>query len=272
MNVRDLHDQDFDGHEPPSADILAGEYVLGVLDAEQRRSVQTCIDQDPGFARLVADWEHRLSPLLDTHASTDVPTHVWPRIRSRLGWPAMDTPREIAKPGLWQSAGFWRAATGLAAAAALAAVVIGPLGLFRGNIDPPGPGPGPIAVEPTPPTPPVEDPSAPKPVTTLAHDDGSPGWLASVDPGKGTVLMVPVPAPADAEGRVPELWLIPAGGTAQSLGIVSIDRSHTVKVPDTLRDALAKGALLAVTLEPVGGAPQGVATGPIIAKGAILTL
>ncbi|MEQ1513420.1 MAG: anti-sigma factor [Lysobacteraceae bacterium] len=271
MNVRDLHEQDFDGQEPPSADLLAGEYVLGVLDAEQRREAQIRIERDPGFARLVADWEHRLSPLVDTGGIADVPAHLWPRIRNRLGWSAVDTPRETVRPSLWQSTGFWRAATGLAAAAALAAIVIGPLGLFRGD-DLSGPGPGPIAVEPTPPTPPVEDPSAPKPVTTLAHDDGSPGWLASVDQKKGTVLMVPVPAPADAKGRVPELWLIPPGGTAKSLGIVSIDRSHTVKVPDGLRDALAKGALLAITLEPVGGAPQGVATGPIIAKGNIVIL
>ena len=271
MNVRDLHDQDFDGLEPPSADLLAGEYVLGVLDAETRRAVQRRIEHDPGFARLVIDWEHRLSSLTDTGSLTDVPPHLWPRIRSRLGWPAVDSSNETARTGLWQSTGFWRAATGLAAAAALAAIVIGPMGLLRDDALP-GPGPGPIAVEPTPPTPAVEDPSAPKPVTTLAHDDGSPGWLASVDQDKGTVLMVPVPSPADAEGRVPELWLIPPGGTAKSLGIVSIDRSHTVKVPDTLRDALAKGALLAITLEPVGGAPQGVATGPIIAKGAIVTL
>lgn len=270
MNVRDLNEQDFDGHEPPSADLLAGEYVLGVLNAEQRREVQGRIERDPGFARLVADWEHRLSPLLETNGAVDVPPHVWPRIRTRLGWSAMETSREPNPTGLWQSTGFWRTATALAAAAAIAAVAIGPLGLFRGNDLPVGPGP--VAVDPTPPKPPVEDPSAPKPVTTLAHDDGSPGWLASVDPAEGTVLMVPVPAAADAEGRVPELWLIPPGGTAKSLGIVSIDRSHTVKVPNTLRDALAKGALLAITLEPVGGAPQGVATGPIIAKGEIVTL
>lgn len=271
MNVRDLHDQDLNGHEPPSADLLAGEYVLGVLDAEQRRDVQGRIERDPGFARLVTDWEHRLSPLVDTGSTTDVPTHLWPRIRTRLGWSAVDTSRETVRPSLWQSAGFWRAATGLAAAAAIVAVVIGPFGMFQNDQTA---GPGPIAVEPTPipPTQPVEDPTAPKPVTTLAHDDGSPGWLASVDRSKGTVLMVPVPAPADADGRVPELWLIPPGGTAKSLGIVSIDRSHTVKVPDTLRDALENGALLAITLEPVGGAPQGVATGPIIAKGAIVTL
>jgi anti-sigma-K factor RskA len=86
------------------------------------------------------------------------------------------------------------------------------------------------------------------------------------------VLMVPVPMSGDAQGREPELWLIPPGGKAQSLGIVSINRSHTVKVPDTLRGDLGKGAILAITLEPKGGAPQGVATGPIIAKGDIVVL
>lgn len=268
MNVRDLHNQDFEGQEPPSADLLAGEYVLGVLAAGQRREAQARIDRDPGFARLVVDWEHRLSPLIDTDSAVDVPAHVWPRVRTRLGWSAVDTQGGSARTSLWQSTAFWRAASGLAAAAAIAAIAIGPLGLLRAPDLPVGPGP--VAVDTAPP--PVEAPSAPKPVTTLAHDDGSPGWLASVDPTKGTVLVVPVPAPADAKGRVPELWLIPPGGTAKSLGIVSIDRSHTVKVPDALRDTLEKGAVLAITLEPVGGAPQGVATGPIIAKGAIVML
>ena len=52
MNIRDLHDQDFEGREPPSADLLAGEYVLGVLDAEQRREAAERIERDPGFCLL----------------------------------------------------------------------------------------------------------------------------------------------------------------------------------------------------------------------------
>jgi anti-sigma-K factor RskA len=261
MNVRDLNDRHFDGDEPPSADLFAGEYVLGVLGTDQRREALTRIQRDPGFARLVADWESRLAPLLTEFDGAEVPPHLWPRIRDQLGWPAIEPAK---RSGLWQSASLWRAATGLAAAAALSAIAIGPLGLLHTGetqVDP-----RPIAVVP------VEDPSAPKPVTTLAQDDGSPGWLASVDPIKGTVLMVPVPSPADTAGRVPELWLIPPGERPQSLGLVSIDRSHTVKVPDALRNALTKGALLAITLEPDGGAPQGIPTGPIIAKGDIVIL
>ncbi len=261
MNVRDLHDLQEDG-EPPSADILAGEYVLGVLDATQRAAVERRIAGDPGFARLVTQWENRLAPLLESLGSEAVPAHLWPRIRTSLGWPSVST----ASPRLWQRTGFWQGMTALAAALALVAV------FSRRDVDPPAPSPTPVAVTPTTPPLPAEPEQATKPVTPLLHGDGTPGWLASVDKAQGKVLMVPVPAAADAAGRAPELWLIPAGGAPRSLGLVSIDRAHTVAVPDALRDALVNGSVLAITLEPATGAPQGVPTGPIIAKGDIANL
>ena len=261
MNVRDLHDQHDDG-EPPSADILAGEYVLGVLDAAQRAEVERRIASDPGFGRLVTQWENRLAPMLESLGSEPVPAHLWPRIRTSLGWPSAAT----ASPRLWQRTGFWQGMTALAAALALVAV------FSRRELEPAAPVSTPVAVTPSTPTAPAEPEQATKPVTPLLHDDGTPGWLASVDTTQGKVLMVPVPAPADAAGRAPELWLIPAGGAPRSLGLVSINRAHTVAVPDTLRDALVNGSVLAITLEPSTGAPQGVPTGPIIAKGDIANL
>lgn len=261
MNIRDLHDLHDDG-QPPSADILAGEYVLGVLDAAQRSEAEQRIAKDPGFARLVSQWENRLAPMLDTLGSEAVPAHVWPRIRTALGWPAVGA----GAPRAWQRTGFWQGMTALAAAVALVAV------FSRGQLEPVAPVAPPVAVTPTPPPTPSEPEQATKPVTPLVHDDGTPGWLASVDKAQGKVLMVPVPAAADAAGRAPELWLIPAGGTPRSLGLVSINRAHTVTVPDALRDALVNGTVLAITLEPSSGAPQGIPTGPIIAKGDIATL
>lgn len=267
MSIRDLTEEEFGGERPPSSDLFAAEYVLGVLDDAQHREAEARARDDAGFGRLVQEWELRLAPLLDGIAPVAPPAHVWPRIRTRLGWAAVET----ARPGLWQNTGFWRGTALLAAAAALAAVALGPLGLFRPVEPPPAP-PTVVVVPDTPVQPPVEDPDAPKPVTTLAREDGSPGWLASVDPDDGTVLMVPVPGKPDAEGREPELWLIPPGEAPKSLGIVSIDRSHTVAVPDALRAGLTRGAVLAITLEPKGGAPGGIATGPIVAKGDMVVL
>lgn len=254
MNIRDPQLDEDSGHEPPSADVQAGEYVLGVLDAAQRSQRQARIAADPAFARLVAAWEQRFAALTDEIAPDTVPAYLWPRIRTQLGW----SPVEGDKRGVWQSVGFWRGATALAAAAAVAAVFIGRVPQT----------PTPIST-PTPPVVQVPSVEPAKPVTTLAHDDGTPGWLASIDVVRGIVMMVPVPAPADAQGRVPELWLIPAGEAPRSLGLLSIDKAHSVAVPKELLRALAQGSTLAITLEPPGGAPQGVPTGPIIAKGGI---
>lgn len=244
------------GHDGGSnADTLAGEYVVGVLDAAQRREVEARIASDPGFARLVDAWQQRLAPWLETYGQADVPAHVWPRIRRELGW----SPVAAADARWWQSVNTWRVATALAASLAIIAVLVGRPFEDRAPDVPP------VVVTPPPAaeTPPV------LPVTTLAHEDGTPGWLASVNRDHGTVLMVPVPSPGDAEGRVAELWVIPDGGKPVSLGVVSNDHSHTVQVPEPLREALVVGATLAITLEPQGGAPGGVPTGPVIASGGI---
>lgn len=259
-----MRDLDFDiddngGPEPPRADVYAGEYALGVLDADARAAAEARIARDPGFARLVADWEQTLSPWYAGIDPVAVPPQVWPRIRTALGW----TPVAPAPRGVWHSTGFWRAATALAAVVAVVAIFAG-----RAPVD--APRDETLAVTPSPaPAEPVPADEVPLPVTTLAHEDGTPGWLASVDPAQGRVLMVPVPTPGDAEGRVAELWLIPEGGAPASLGLVSNDSSHSVDVPDALRDALVAGATLAISLEPPGGAPQGAPTGPVVASGTL---
>lgn len=237
---------DEDRLEPPPDEVLAGEYVLGVVDAQQRRTVQARIATDPAFARLVAEWEQRLGSLHAGIAPVEVPPHVWQRIRSQLGWQMPP-----ARTSLWHSIGLWRAATALAVIAAIAAVLVG-------RIPPRTPQHPTIALQP-----------AAGPVTTLSRDSGAPGWLASIDVGGGTMMLVPVPAPPDAKGRVPELWLIPQGRAPQPLGLLSSSRSHAITVPPALRAALRSGSLLAVSLEPPGGAPHGAPTGPIIAKGTI---
>jgi anti-sigma-K factor RskA len=243
-----------EGTEPPPDEILAGEFVLGVLDTTQHREAQARVEIDPAFSQRVVEWERRLSPWLADIEPVEPPAQVWARICLRLGW----KDSEPAALGFWQSLGFWRAATALSTIVAVAAIVW-TLQIARNPSAPP------VAREQPPAT---AEPGA-KPVTPLAHDDGTPGWLASVDAAHGTVLMVPVPTAPDPQGRVTELWLIPAGKAPRSLGLVSIDKSHTVKVPDDVRAALVAGSVLAVTLEPSAGVPHPAPTGPIIAKGAI---
>lgn len=232
-------DHDDGAGEPPSDDILAGEYVLGVLDGDERRAVEARIEAEPIFARLVAEWEQRLGPMASSIEPLDVPEHLWPRIRERLGW----SPARAPTPGFWRSVGFWRAATAVAAAVAIAAIVVR--------------------------VPRMRAPPIAEPVTTLARDNGMPSWLASLDARDSTLLVVPVPSAPDRGGRVPELWLIAPGKAPRPLGLLSSQRTDSIVVPADLRASLTSGAVLAVSLEPPGGAPHGAPTGPIVAKGMI---
>ncbi|MBV9911364.1 MAG: anti-sigma factor [Sinobacteraceae bacterium] len=242
-------DGTLEGAVPPDDDVLAGELVLGVLTREARTQAQARCNSDPAFAARVGAWERRLAPWLADVAPARVPDELWDRLRSQLGWQGASP-----TPSLWSRLALWRSATALVAVIAVA------LWLSR----PPRPVAPPTAVVPSAPE------QAAKPVSTLAHDDGTPAWLASVDRSRGNVLMVPVPGPADTQGRVPELWIIPAGQAPRSLGVVSINKAHTVEVPPDSRGALvAPGTVLAITLEPAAGVPHAAPSGPIIAKGAI---
>jgi anti-sigma-K factor RskA len=68
-----------------------------------------------------------------------------------------------------------------------------------------------------------------------------------------------------------ELWLIPAeGGQPLSLAVVGdLDARIELKASQALR--LARGAKLAISVEPAGGSPTGAPTGPVILIGDVLS-
>ena len=242
-------------------DLLAGEYVLGVLDPDARRMAQRRIDGDHEFAARVARWDAHFSPWLLRVDAVEPGAHVWPRIRTAIGWPAVEGGRK----GLWDNAAFWRGTTALAVAASMFAVAIG---VWR-TPEALAPAPPPVVVVQQPP---ATEEAAALPVTVLATDDGGTGWIARVAPDRSKVLMVPKPRPVDAGGKVNELWIIASGEAPRSLGFVSNDKAHSIDIPATLRDAVAAGAIFAVTLEPEQGLPHAAPSGPIVAKGEILAI
>lgn len=237
---------DVGGQEPPPDDLLGAEYVLGVLDTPARLAAEARIAADAAFAGLVATWQRRLAPLAWGLPPVEVPAHVWTAIQYRLGWTSAAAEDN---GGYARKLYFWRFSAAIAATAALALLAVD------------------LVPRWTAPT--VSEAQAAKPVTTLARDDGSAGWLATVDPRRGSLLMVPVPSAPDDQGRAAELWLIPPGQAPRSLGAVSVSRAHTVAVPQALRAYLTGNAVLAITLEPPTGIPHAAPSGPIIAKGAI---
>jgi|GWRWMinimDraft_6_1066014.scaffolds.fasta_scaffold13849_1 anti-sigma-K factor RskA len=218
---------------------LAAEYVLGLLDAASTVTVEARIATDPLFAAEVEAWRLRFQPMLDGDVTP--PAHLWKSIENAL---PQATGQDVTESKLL----FWRSLTGISVSAA---AILGILFLQKpDNI-------------------PVPAPQAPL-IAALGSETGVASLTASYDANTGRMIITPVSL--DTGNLYPELWIIPADGTARSLGIVGGKSATAIIVPANLRQYVGSGGTLAITPEPEGGAPGGKATGPVIASGKIATL
>jgi len=219
--------------------IVAAEYVVGVLGAEERREVERRLAQEPALATEVAFWEERLAGLADAVAPVAPPPATWARIETTIG-----TPRHSS---LWQNLAFWRgfgiAAATLAAASIAALFYIGLVPQAR---------------------PPL--------LATLGGSAGQPNFVAAVTATGDSLVVVPA-ALLTTDQRAFELWLIPAGDNRpRSLGLIQPGQPIRLDIPRDLAGRLTRDATLAVSLEPPGGSPTGAPTGPVIAAGKLTNL
>jgi anti-sigma-K factor RskA len=223
--------------KPERADALAAEYVAGTLRGRARSRFEALLPGHPALQRAVRDWQARLIPLTTAVPEVAPPPRVWRAIESRL-WPAP------AVQPWWQGLGLWRALS----ATALAGVV--GLSVLLGS---PAPAQAPVVVvlEST-------GTTAVNPSTIVASFSGDGRALV-------TRTLTPVALSTD---RVLELWSVPPQGKPRSLGLISANGATVLK-REHLSATLLKGgtAALAVSVEPPGGSPTGVPTGPVVFAG-----
>lgn len=101
-------------------------------------------------------------------------------------------------------------------------------------------------------------PPAPGLTATLAAEGGALVFAARYDPAAARLTVTRAQGAPAAPGQDFELWAIDAAGVPRSLGLLP----STVAAFDV---ALPPGQVLAVSLEPAGGSPQPVPTGPVLA-------
>ncbi|MEG3176997.1 anti-sigma factor [Sphingomonas sp. RB3P16] len=232
-------------------DMTAGEFALGLLEGDERASAIRRVLADPRFAREVEAWRVHLAQLFD----------LWPAMPAPDGFARIEQALDATAPAgvtalpVRAPSKFWpgiAALSSIAAAALLVTLFVRPLS--------------------APPTP------APQP-TTLAQAP-LPTLVASIAPtAKGTPVTAIYDAQAGAirlteakladAGRSAELWIIPAGGTPHSLGLLQTQGGTALTLTPANRARILAGATLAVSLEPLGGSPSGAPTGPVVAAGAL---
>ena len=98
-------------------DLLAAEYVTGLLDLPERVAVETRLRSDSQLAARVLEWEIRLQDLNDDYDEVAVP-NLLSQIEARL-FPVQ------AKPSLWSNLWAW-GATATAAVAVAAYLLLTP--------------------------------------------------------------------------------------------------------------------------------------------------
>ena len=107
-------------------------------------------------------------------------------------------------------------------------------------------------------------------VAVLQQDPTAPAFLLTVDPQSRTLVVRRVSATPEA-GRSYELWLISSQFPApKSLGVVGNDEFTQRPIPGNFDVATLRAASYAVSLEPSGGSPSGVPTGPVLFTGKIV--
>jgi anti-sigma-K factor RskA len=219
-------------------DALAGEYVLGTLDAAERAAVAARRLREPALDKAIATWEKRLAPLNDKTREIAPPATLLSSILARIerGGDAVVASTTLLQ--LQRRVKIWR---GVAlAASAIAAALVVTIGARE---------------------------FGPKPkqqnlVAVLQKDAASPAFLVTVNIESRVMTVQPIAAKPGA-GKSYELWIIQDSlGAPKSLGVVD---EHTTTPRPTLaaykRDVI-ESATFAITLEPEGGSPTGKPSGP----------
>src|SRR5262249_3993722 len=156
------------------------------------------------------------------------PPDTFERIETALG---MRTPKLVRSAGIWPA---------LAAGLALVALLFG--GLYFSQ--------RPTAVQPT--------------YVAVVNDADTPVWLIQAFVQTRAIKTSTINSRPVPPTKSYELWMLPDGGNPVSLGVIEGVGATETRLSDAQLAVLMRTMTLAVSLEPAGGSPTGLPTGPVL--------
>ncbi|MCJ8506348.1 anti-sigma factor [Rhizobium lemnae] len=226
-------------------DAVADDYVLGLLEPADMKTVEAELERNVALRRAVAQSRERFLPLDMTAEPAEVSHDLWTRIERDLQQRVPSEQTTEVEPDIAndnrsiQNEGFWRVTSFAGLAASLVLAVALGWNLTRT--------------------------AEPLVVAVLVNETGE---VQAVVEDFGTEravvrLLADVSVPGD---RTMQVWTLPSKETGPvSMGLLPQARSARL-VPPSL-PAPKDAQLYEITLEPAGGSPTGRPTGPILAKG-----
>lgn len=218
------------------ADALSVEYILGTLKGAARSRFEQLLKQRTDWAQAFNWWESHIHLLADTVPAVKPPKKVWKNIEARL------FNKNAAQSNAW-----WKSFTFLstALAASLATILV---------LQSPKPA----------------DDITPAAIALLTSEKSEAGWLLSGTQNAANEMEIKAISLASLEAKPDnafELWLLPADKSKPiSLGLLPQKGFIKFKVSAEIAPLMPFGSL-AVTLEPIGGAPNGNPTGAVVYQG-----
>jgi anti-sigma-K factor RskA len=218
---------------------LAAEYVLGTLRGQARVRFEQYMRDSARVRQEVWFWEAQLGLLLNAVPSApSLPARQWQRIEQRL-WGSL---APAARGGWWR---WW-------AVAATAMTLLLALTLWW--------------------TPSPERLPVPT-LATILQEQGVQRWSVSLSGDHRQLRVTSLDVMPAGDEADYELWIVPVDGAPLSLGIILPAQSvQNLQLTAAQSAALASQLLLAVSLEPGGGSPTGVPTGPVLYTGVLVPI
>jgi anti-sigma-K factor RskA len=275
--------------------VLAAEYVLGTLDADERAQAEAMMSVDQDFRAMVHAWEFRLGVLNQMVGSVEPREEVWEKIRTAVGHsdpqaapvlpqapvvtPSPAAPDIIVDPAMvMEPAGpveaapvvdtsnvirlsaqtrRWRNVARMMSAIAAALVAVIAVGVYKPDLLPDQLRPKPRTQVVEVKSPPVPTPPSAQYVAVLQRDGGSPAFILTVDGATKQFTIRKIGASADP-GKSYELWLISDRlPKPRSLGVIGNGEFTARPVLASYDADIVNNATYAVTVEQAGGSPDG---------------
>jgi anti-sigma-K factor RskA len=247
---------------------------------------------DRDFTAIVQAWEYRLGVLNQMVGSVEPSPEVWGRIRAAAGLagpqaplvlpeppPSPVVPEAVAPPPssdnsnvirLSAQARRWRNIATVATAIAAALVVMIAVGVSQPDLLPESLRPKPRTQVVEAKAPPASTPPSAQYVAVLQKDGGSPAFILTVDGATKNFTVRKVGAQPEP-GKSYELWIVSDKlQRPRSLGVIGGSDFTARPVLSAYAPEVVNQATYAVTVEPEGGSPTGVATGPIVFTGKLI--
>lgn len=218
-------------------------YVLGLMNDAEREHFDRRMAGDPGLAHEVQRLVAHFHALDDTVEPEPISDALWEAVERQIADTAQQSPanENVSPSGTRTSRDAIRFAL-------MAASVVGALGIgFIGG----------TLTQPT--------PEAPLVVAVLTTDNQQPGAIIEAF-GDDSVRLIPLEELVAPQGQVLEMWTLPDEETGPvSLG--TFERAADLRLTGPDLPPPLPNQLYEITVEPAGGSPTGLPTGPIVLIG-----